>query len=278
MQGNKKNKNLLKIAAVTSMTIFSLMAVFTGTLAWFNANRVISNNGNDMQIERLSCLVESVSIHHLANEIDYINDPSTLLFNSNFVRKYNVNSETNAITYEAGQDGGTLGLNQYSLLGNSHPILFLFKLTGSYEPSEVTIQLEVPATVGGQTNYWLEQINDNGAPYSPLALSGNPFSSVVRYRTIGLSALPNTLSFESSALSSFDSFVKINSDGTPNFTTTQREKMIRFEEEYNFTYVGIVFDYYKEAMEYVYSINIGNAIFNDLTTDIGFVFDWILKF
>ena len=84
MKNNGKNKNLIRIAAMTSMTIFSLMAVFAGTLAWFNANRVINNGADSMQISSLGGKLKSISFHSLSAKNRFsVSRPSPVVFHNN---------------------------------------------------------------------------------------------------------------------------------------------------------------------------------------------------
>ena len=69
MKKLSQNKNL-KIAAATSVGLFSLLSVFSATFAWFATNRQNDANGAQVSVEPTSGLFYKLSIHNAVTVSD----------------------------------------------------------------------------------------------------------------------------------------------------------------------------------------------------------------
>ncbi|MCR5079567.1 MAG: hypothetical protein K6B65_06615 [Bacilli bacterium] len=102
MKNTQKRKNLLKIAAMTSMTVFSLLAVFTGTMAWFNASRVLNNGANQMEIG-VTHNLQSIKIYPVVTA----NIEDGYEFSATPIQTITVNSPAPSISDWQYQEGGS---------------------------------------------------------------------------------------------------------------------------------------------------------------------------
>ena len=66
MKARKDNKNL-KIICATSISIFSLLAVFMGTIAWFGANRLVKGDNGDISVTSPSGMFKQLTFHRLVS-------------------------------------------------------------------------------------------------------------------------------------------------------------------------------------------------------------------
>ena len=83
--GKSLMKSPLRILAATSVSIFSLLTVFTSTAAWFDSRRSLDNGANQMEVA-VTTQFKSLSIYRAVNATDegyyfsqtpdYVTDPS----------------------------------------------------------------------------------------------------------------------------------------------------------------------------------------------------------
>ena len=274
------SRNALKLVSATSMTIFSLLSVFTATAAWFDSQRNLNEGANEMAIHPVSGNVKKLTIHKLVDEDNLDENTPNYIFNSSAIASYEIDWNTRNITSNVTQ---AVTLSRYTLFNRERPMLFLFELCDPLKASSIEITMTVPDRIDGQENHNLLETNETtNQPVRALQSSGNPLSSVVKFQTLAFS---NTVNYTipRTSLSSADSFIKMKADGSPNFQTSRNSKTIGLDATVHtgsVKYVGVVFDYYSEAMEYVYTINLGSDVLNasDLDSSIGFDFDWALTF
>ena len=289
------NKNL-KIIAATSMTIFSLFAVFSATYAWFMANKNVYNTNDNFDVNTVSGMFNKMTIHKSVNITD-----DEYIFDADPWGTITIDDWKNK-QFSKDFDGSCL-MGRYDYLEKSHPILMLIQLgedegTG-YEasqnsPIKVTAKASTDYFVGdmaaGRTIYAANQIDSNHI---------NPLSSVVSYRstyfdsdssleayydednfTQGLTTY-DTYTFSISSLNNATgSFTQFSnnaySDFLPNQTvfTTSSLDYTDPTATYRVKYVAVVFNYYEAAMEAVYSAFIGDPVLENVLV---FNCDWSME-
>ena len=127
----KKN---LRIIAVTSMTLFSLLAVTTGVFAWFVGKLKNSEQTEDFAVIVPDGRLKNVYFHQYTSKtID--NDtlkPTSYTFNSSYIGKIAFDWETKSATYSGSPK---IELQEYSPLDFCQPILMVFELNDTYSLS-----------------------------------------------------------------------------------------------------------------------------------------------
>ena len=113
---NKKN---LKIAGATSMALFSLVAVFTATIAWFVALQNVAANTMRLKVTDERGRLNKIEIFEL-KEINKKNGQENYSF-------YDIPSAT--MTYNWDSTSGTgidsFPMGDYNPLSTEHPLLLL---------------------------------------------------------------------------------------------------------------------------------------------------------
>ena len=290
MKARRDNKNL-KIISATAVSIFSLLAVFMGTIAWFNASR-IANAGNDsIAVTSPNGRFKKLSFHKLLSD-PY--DDATYFFNEMEVGHLEVTDwnmkKVKYVPYDAAVK--TVSMDEYSILEHRHPMLLLIELDQAYNIANYNL------IVDGLT----ETLGFVGDRSSGLVLSqtGNPLSSIVHFATYGYTqaALSATLttyndqsaySFAKPAESVFKSFVTFNIDDdeetldfsyvkefnlySSNVDTAMNVKDSN-ETKTEIKYIPIIMDYNDAALEHIYSTYLGEDV---LDKNIYYNWDWELR-
>ena len=262
MGKRKAQKNIIKIVAMTSMTIFSLMAVFTGTLAWFNANRVINNGGDNFAVKSLNGLLESLSVHELSS-FSKNGSGDITAFNFNSAASSTVTMDSN---YNPVYDGSTASLNTYSILDQSNPVLLLFHLNEATPANKVKIN----AIANNGVAYTASQFQ------SDISATGNPLSWIIKYSSISFASTVN-YSITPSSLENEGSFMVLdaNQETFSSFAPTQA--FFNTVAETRILHVGIVLNYYPEALNYIYTVNLGKDFLSTFESNVGFDCDWVME-
>lgn len=117
-----KRKNLIRITVLTSLSIFSLFAVFSGTIAWFNCQRAFSADQDNFAIDRLDGGVAAISVYNFLGSTSdgeaYGFDPTP--------------DHSIVWTDQSGTDSTGFEMGMFSLTDPHHPVLFLMTLSSSH--------------------------------------------------------------------------------------------------------------------------------------------------
>lgn len=289
---NSKKKTGLKIIAATSMALFSLLATFSATFAWFTANRKVNTEGNQIPIEPTSGYFYKLSIHNAV----YISD-SEYKFDTNPWGTIQIeNWKTRRLITDFSSDSCFMG--SYDYLEKIHPVLFLFQLGDNSVPYYSATALEpisIKATT--ETDFYLGDNDPSRViyPNDEIDVSQghfNPLSSVIKYSTktfASTSALNavttedgvtignvtyDTYDFSVDQLSEQGSFVEF--DLQDSYSSFDQQPTIFSTDSLTVKYVAVVFDYYELAMETLYGAFLGDEI---LTSEsLSFTCDWTFVF
>ena len=266
------NKNL-KIVAATACTIFSLLAVFTGTWAWFTVYRTNSAENSGVTPINPSSKFKKLSFHQCLNTTD-----SAYQFNKTEYGAIELVSE-NPTEFRV-YGNAFIEMDPFDLLDPSHPVLALIELDKEYTTDAQDNCVRVDADA--YYDYFIGELNDDGSPKYYLTDDLNPLSSIVKYASQGFDADGPTQgtynrysTYDFTIPNSFDSFVDLTvSDGSVIYNGFEDEKnMFLSNDGSDVQYVGIVFDYYAEAIEYIYSVFLGDE---HLEGTMGYACDWVL--
>ena len=285
----KPNKKTTKIVAATGMTIFSLLSVFSATIAWFVASKDVGSNGQQISVEPASGYFYKLSIHNALIVSD-----SQYRFDTNPWGTVQIeNWHSRRLITNFSSDSCFMG--SYDYLEKIHPVLFLFQF-GDDSVENYTATTENPIFVKAttETNYY---IGDNAAgrtlyPTDEIDVSQghfNPLSSVIKYSSkvfASTSALNqikaedsvtlgnvtyDTYDFTPNQLSGTGSFVEFNNQDS--YTSFEQEQVIYSTTSATVKYVAVVFDYYELAMDTIYGVFLGDEV---LTDTLSFTCDWTL--
>ena len=276
----------LKILAATSVAIFSLLAVFTSTAAWFDSRRTVQNDGDDFDVQSISGRLSSITFHHLASK-----DVDTKTGNANAFTFNSTPSGTISYDWDAGsasfvpaKEGDTsVALETYDPLDREKPLLLMFHLDQVYETSGPAIHIDgmtnTPGFLGARTAATpTYQLDEEPAIIKTATVEGETInyywmSSVTRFYNIVFPS--DTLSWkyalnsnyaESNALPLLQDtnsrFVTVDND---NETSSFNSRATLFSSTNGQTIknIGVVIDYYSDAIDFIYSTFLGNSILED---------------
>ena len=176
---SKKN---IKIFGATSIALFSLVAVFTATIAWFSLNKHVDSSGLTIVATHPSGRLNKIMVHEFK---EYIKDEETGDTFYSFDREATTIFGTGAVTTIP-----TFDLGEYDLLHIEHPLLIIFELRNEITTSSSIGDIYVRGST--QTLGFLGA-TDNGSPVYGLGrgtalcttkdnVDYYPLSSVVNFK------------------------------------------------------------------------------------------------
>lgn len=282
MKTRKSNKSL-KIFGATSVAIFSLTAVFTATIAWYAANKSVQSESGTITIADLSRLFGKLSFHKYLGK----DSSGNLLFDQKAGGFFEISESTHTIGYSG--DPSACQMDSYSLTNPRHPLLAIIELNRLVNASNS--QFKITA----QTSHYYLGDFKNGTPRETLVAQNNPLSSIVRFSTDHYEKLSdiasgtatiegasyNTYVYANPSDNSWDSFVELTHNGEELvFSNFNQELTIidsdKFSSQENkkIQYVTMIFDYYDDAINFVYNRYLGNSLLNE--EFVHYACDWTL--
>ena len=279
----------MKIAAATSVVIFTLLVSFIGVYSWFETvrnNESLNEDINVFQYGKFSKL----SFHQLESRVPAQGDnPTSYSFDID---------ETGSLTYDWDDEtitpsGNTnIILNQYDPMHRHQPCLALIELNDNYNNNKT----ETKITISTDTIGFLGALENKKNKYSLGSDSellikqvGNvdyyPLSSVASfiYRAFSKSEYntwingKSTYDINLSTLTSVDGFVTV--DNTHQTSSFANEATIYSSGTGNNTdvkYIAFVIDYYFDAIESIYTTFLGDSVLESNTYNyvLHFICDW----
>ena len=274
----------LKLLAATSVAIFSLLAVFTSTAAWFDSSKSLGNNAGQMEVNVAGPL-ERIDVYRAetANVDRYVfsSTPIQQIKVSDWTGgdaefEYKNSGDSAYHSYDDSKDAVTMNPSvlvdgewfedPFSPLSPYHPLMMVFTYREEINASEERVK------IFAETDHSF--IEDAVAPAPSgealtgegIKSSGNPLSSFIRTYSKGYAAVTNIpFTYTAQALKDNSmqksSFVTIQEEQTPVF---DNEPTIFSTQTGNVKKVAVIFEYYIDAVEYVYSNNIGNPIIDNV--------------
>ncbi len=303
MKARRDNKNL-KIISATAVSIFSLLAVFMGTIAWFSANRLVNGDNKNINVLTPSGIFKQLTFHKLvSNPYDdelysFNQTPVGTLVCNDWVKK--------TVKYTPTDESiETVQMDRYSILEHRHPMLLLIELDKAYDISNFNITLSAYTdTIGFVGDRSLKE-----AESLVLNTTSNPLSSIVHFATYGytqnaLNATKGT--YSSTSVYQFPKPIEENKSEdiegdykafTDFEVSDENNEIIEidFHKQFDFyvsnedtsrnvktntdttteiKYLPIIMDYYDSALEHIYNTYLGESI---LEQDLSYTWDWELK-
>ena len=248
----------MKIAAATSVVIFTLLVSFVGVFAWFEAVTEAHTQNDDFKIEKLDDAITNIELY------DYHGvSGNYYLFESE--------PEWSIDISQTGVSHNTLNMEQYETDNPHKPVLLLFTVSGSL------------TYIGAETahNYITEVLDMNS-----FSATNNYLSSILEFRSIEYTKT-GAGSFANSKQGGYPAISKtiIEDEDTgksfASFDNGEYEDIDQSIELYSgntadFGHIGIIIDYYAVSIEYIYSYYMGHDALNNLN-GVKFTCDWSMK-
>lgn len=278
----------MKIFAATGVAIFSLVAVFTATIAWFAMNKRVDstamkiNASNDFEKK-----FNKMTLHKYVKETN-----GNYQFDQNPSAMYTYNWKTKETEYKYyGEDQSVSAyMGEFSLINPRHPYLALIELSQAY----TTNADEGKIAVDFHTDYgFICGLKDGGGFNWDLNNTGNPLSSIIKFSSSSYKSLTNnsgsatvdgtsytTYDFAVPGTSSWQHFVEIEVDENGNLFYDNEDgwendkNVITCSNGETVQYIAIIFDYYDDAIGYIYNLYLGNEVLEQAS--VPFVCDWTL--
>lgn len=243
----KRNNSQLKIIAATSMTIFSLAAVFIATTAWFTVSRKVDANGDAFEVVSYDGLVKTITAHTLASS----SDEGTRTYSQDAALTYTVDSKTGSVT----RNGDTTSLGLYDSLQSNRVFSMLYVITFD---ANVAKNRENPIRVfpSTTTTESLSLLNKK------IENAENPMSSILTFSYGASSDMSTGFSMTFDDQTEHEEFLTT----APSYKQTLSgmcidPSSIQSEDEYyGFVYVS----YEISNIEYIYALNLGSEVLDGL--------------
>lgn len=222
MSKNIKNSKNKKIFAATGMALFSLVAVFTATIAWFASNDTVDSSGITVKAMSPGITLSNIEIHRcIANQCT----DNQLVF-----------YEDHTSFSSDGTPESILTFNDYGDFVNSDPILILFNFG---------TEMSVKITSSTSSNTFGQRIKTNNKDNYPLS-NAISFKSSTNVSLVDNKYVVTSLSSASSFVNSFPS----SSNSTATKPLTQNITIYN-GGSVSVAQVGVIIDYYSEAVNFL---------------------------
>lgn len=286
IKGNRKN--LIKITAMTSMTIFGLFALFSGTIAWFGMNQSLNTQNDGFGVTSSHSLFRRLTFHKIVQSSD-----SVYRFDASPIGEIElIDQSTRTMNYDF-SEGSPFEMGKYDYLEKSHPVLMLLEFWDGNPtlsqnedlPLEIKVETHIQYYLGdGERRLFTQDEVSSGIGYNPLS-SVLQFSSFSFPSSSSLAAIEgsltqtedgNDVSYDTfdvarSILSAPCSFVEFEGDSYADFDGSI--PLFQAPNATTVKYVGIIFDYYEVAVETIYNSYIGDPALDD---ELLFYCDWMV--
>ena len=256
-----KSKKLEKVC-ILSVSIFSLIAVFSATSAWFASIRKVDTNGGGFISTAEPSVIDSLEIHPEGKDDN--GNTTSYSYQDTATSTYTASSKT-----WSGVTDDKFQLGTYSSLSPNHSTLLLIKLKDN--ASNASLKL---TTTKAFTDS-LVGIDTNNKPTTEIASKGNPLSSILRFSYFEYEDKPTSFDYTSTTLTK-KGFYELPTTG---FVTEDKyTKSISFSDSIASTtqYIVIIMEYYDEGIQYIYSMNLGSTVLED-ESDIKYTCDWKIE-
>lgn len=150
----RKDRKTFKLIAATSVTLFSLLAVFSACLAWFSTNLETGADGANLNINAKGGRLKYVHFHSFVSNQS---SNSTFSFNKTAFATYQYNWASNSMVLQEDEVTDIWNMGDYTYDNKNHPLLVLFEFDQEYTSTQVgDMYVKGATTVGGDslvTNY-----------------------------------------------------------------------------------------------------------------------------
>lgn len=126
------SKKTFKLVAATSMSLFSLLTVFSACIAWFSMNKDVDGSGMDLQIVVNDGRLRKVYFH---NYDDSDSEDNVLSFSKTPFATYQYNWATKTASLVGTIDSNKWEMGTYQTIDKDHPMLMIFEFDTDYTSS-----------------------------------------------------------------------------------------------------------------------------------------------
>lgn len=277
---NKKAlKSPLKILAATSVTIFSLLSVFTSTAAWFDSQRNLKNGANEMAVQNIQDFSRLDVYVPVSNGVTSVDGDVFYQFNSTpaaSLTKEQIDSGMAGSVYLGGGDAN----NPFTTINPYHPLLMVIQyetaLTSVVRIKAVTDERFI-CPVPGDDNHLISREID-GAEASPYPLSSVAHFSAKAYPSYAAFLSDQTASWKYSHDTVWNnpwqqsSFASVGGGGA--FVYGQ-ECQVLYDLSANVQTVAIMIEYNTEVINAVSAYYLGERFISGQT--LPFSCDWTME-
>lgn len=270
----KISKTTTKIICATCVTIFSLLAVFSGTFTWFTAKRALTlKDDPSFGVVRTETSIHSIKFFPYLGRTTSDPDATNQYFGFDPNPSCTIGVDNGTASITQGTANFTLG--KFYITDPHHPLLMLVEVDGP----DAIIELETESTY-----------ITNG----PLAAVNNKLSSVIQTSYVTFASLPTASNKD---LYTYDNQGNISSTTTSTSCISVLKDDLEGEQSFakfdakgnlssfdpticifngvevsgTYSYVGIVFDYYNIALQDIFSYFLGDPILDE---GVSFTCDW----
>lgn len=184
MKSGIRNNKTLKLVGATSVTLFSLVAVFAASYAWFVMNSDVGGNGMDVQVTVPNGRLKYLYFH----DCNSATTSTNLSFNKTPFATYEYDW-TNETMKPVGTIQDKWDMIPYASISKDHPMLMIFEYDGDYTsqtPGDMLVRGITP--VGGDslvqhyaetdTNHENPLYTTNGGYLGARKADGSPFYNI----------------------------------------------------------------------------------------------------
>ncbi len=262
----KRNNGQLKIIAATSMSIFSLAAVFIATAAWFTVSRKVDSNGDGFEVTAYDGLIENISLY---KQSSYSSSDNT----------YTYSYEKNSIVDIKVKENGSLDytkptdamMDPYDGYFYQTPISVLVLV-------KINTEVAKKHTGGIKITPLSKKSEKELKNSTTLKETDNSLSNILQFSYVDVSTSTSSISYSKNSFIQenndrfIESFMNVTS-GSSGSIASYQSSLNGYTYEYDSYkdktedsfYIGCVFEYNTTNIEYIYSINIANEAINDIS-------------
>lgn len=288
---SKRSKKNIKIFGATTIALFSLVTVFTATVAWFALNKKTDSSGSKIKAQDVSGRLNQINVHPLIGFVNKEVDGKTVPF-------YSFTREPTTIFGEGSEETvPSFNLGEYDPLNTDHPLLIIFVLSQEIK-STVANDIYIKgstetdgflgATDGGEPVYDLGRGTElcttiNNVDYYPLSSAVNfkcAHYSEAAYTSLLSASASNAIDIATGSVKLKESFVNFASSGAD---ITFKQKPLIYSSPGGNTlikYIAMVVNYDSNAVSAIYSTFLGNEILESedyYGGKLNFTCDWSLE-
>ena len=303
---NKLLKSPLKVLAATSVTIFTLLSVFTSTAAWFDSRRSLDNGGDKFEVQSLSGRLSSITFHHLSSKgrDNETGDLLSFTFNPTPVGTLTYDWNSDSASYVPTAQGDTrIELDTYDPLDKEKPLLLMFHLDQAYQTTGPSIYIDAMTNApgflgerdGATPAYELDDpdtiiaTETHTIDEQEVKVNFYWLSSVVQFYNV-IFPDDDSLSYTYALDSDYaeaqsipylaknqQRFVSVN-NSTEVSSFNSRTTMFSSKNGDTINTIGLVIDYFPDAIEFIYSTFLGDPILEtDYDGFLHFLCDWSME-
>ena len=280
MKKKFSSRNALKLVSATSMTIFSLLSVFTATAAWFDSQRNLSEGANQMAVHHVQNF-KALNIYAPTSDggvnVDAGSADVIYTFDDEPVGTYTKVGQTETAVFLGGDD------DPYSMLNPYHPLLLVVEYETAVA-SALYINLRT-------TEKFICPVEGDGSGVVSREIDGSegeyPLSSVVHFSTKCYAGENAFLADQQTSSGSWSysrnttrgvgwtqtSFARVSGGG---FSYRQQIEICGGDISGTTTFVAIMMEYDIEIISAISSYYMGEE-FISTGEDLSFFCDWIME-